>query len=62
MIEAAKLVPQQGLKRPICLVVHALFADASYDELSRLSDGIASTDTVSHPSNVMSVVDLIARG
>ena len=62
MIEAAKLAPQQGLKRPICLVVHALFADASFDELSRLSDGIASTDTVSHPSNVMSVVDLIARG
>ncbi|HWA23706.1 MAG TPA: ribose-phosphate pyrophosphokinase [Caulobacterales bacterium] len=60
MIEAARQLPAQGLKRPICLVVHALFADASYDELRRLSDGVVSTDTVFHQSNVISVVDLLA--
>jgi ribose-phosphate pyrophosphokinase len=60
MIEAARQLPEQGLKRPFCLAVHALFADASYAELMLLSEGVVSTDTVPHPSNGISVVDIIA--
>jgi ribose-phosphate pyrophosphokinase len=61
MIEAARQLPEQGLARPFCLAVHALFADESYAGLLRLSEDVVSTDTVPHPSNQISVVDLIAQ-
>jgi ribose-phosphate pyrophosphokinase len=61
MIEAARRLPEHGLMRPFCFAVHALFADASYAELTRLSEDVASTDAVPHPSNRISVVNLVAR-
>jgi ribose-phosphate pyrophosphokinase len=60
LIETARGLTGQGLRPPVCVVVHALFADDSFTELSRFAERIVSTDTVAHPSNGMSVAGLIA--
>lgn len=60
MIEAAGELSSRGLAKPYCLAVHALFADNSYAQLTSLSDRVITTDTVPHPSNAVSVVELIA--
>ncbi|GIK49813.1 MAG: phosphoribosylpyrophosphate synthetase [Alphaproteobacteria bacterium] len=59
MIETARELAARGMAKPLCLAVHALFADESYAELKALADEIVSTDTIPHPSNGVSVADLI---
>ena len=61
MIETARQLAARGMDKPICLAVHALFADDSYAQLLELSERVVSTDTVAHPSNGVSVVDLLAQ-
>jgi ribose-phosphate pyrophosphokinase len=60
MIETARQLVAQGMARPYCLTVHALFADDSYAELLSLSERVLSTDTIPHPSNAVSVGALLA--
>jgi ribose-phosphate pyrophosphokinase len=60
MIEAAGQLRRRGLAKPYCLAVHALFADDSYAQLVGLSERVITTDTVPHPSNGLSVVELVA--
>ena len=60
LIEASKLIQAQGLARPICAVVHPLFAEESFAELKSATDNIASTDAVPHISNRISLVPLVA--
>jgi ribose-phosphate pyrophosphokinase len=59
MIEATRRLGEQGWRKPVCAVVHALFADQSYAELIALAEAIVSTDTVPHPSNAVSVAGLL---
>lgn len=61
LIEAARQFPAMGLPRPICAVVHALFAGDAFALLSELAARVVSTDTVAHASNAVSVAPLIAR-
>lgn len=60
LIETARGLIGQGMQAPVCVVVHALFADDAYAELSGLAERIVSTDTVAHPSNGISVAGLLA--
>lgn len=60
LIEASKLIQEQGLARPVCAVVHPLFAGESFAELKEATDFIASTDAVPHVSNRISLVRLVA--
>lgn len=60
MIETARELATRGMAKPLCLAVHALFADESYAELNALAERVISTDTIAHPSNAVSVADLIA--
>ncbi|MCI3132787.1 ribose-phosphate pyrophosphokinase [Phenylobacterium aquaticum] len=60
LIETARGLIGQGMRAPDCVVVHALFADDAFAELSRLAERIVSTDTVAHPSNGISVAGLLA--
>ena len=62
MIEAAHQLATQGLAKPYCLAVHALFAEQSYAELLALSERIVSTDTIPHASNAISVTELLGPG
>ena len=61
LIEAARQFPGMGLPRPVCAVVHALFAEDAFAQLSGVAARVVSTDTVAHASNAVSVAPLIAR-
>ena len=60
MIEAARGFVNRGFAKPYCLAVHALFAEDSYAELRQLSAGVVTTDAIPHPSNGISVAQLLA--
>lgn len=59
MIETAEGLVARGLAKPICVAVHALFADDAYLRLSDLARSVVSTNTVSHPSNGISVAPIL---
>ncbi|OZI20466.1 phosphoribosylpyrophosphate synthetase [Bordetella genomosp. 9] len=54
---AAKL---SGMKPPQCVVVHALFAEDAWAQVSRCFERVVSTDTVPHPSNRIEIGPLLA--
>ena len=60
LIEAARQLPLQGLPRPVCAVVHGVFAEDSYERLQAVADRIVSSDSVPHPSNAIRLAPLIA--
>lgn len=51
---------RQGFPAPVCVVVHALFAGDAFALVASAAARVVSTDTVSHPSNAITVVPLIA--
>ena len=59
MIEAAGKFHELGFKKPICVTVHAIFADDSYEQLLKLCDQVVSTDTIAHISNKIPVAGLL---
>ena len=61
MIEAAEGLVGQGLRKPVCLAVHALFAEDDFKRLSELAQRVVSTDCVPHSTNLISVAPLIAE-
>lgn len=60
MIEAAKHFETAGFPKPVCIVVHALFSERSYEELKSVSLRVVSTTSVPHPSSKISIASLIA--
>lgn len=60
LIEAAKQLPDQGFAKPVCAVVHGVFAGEAFDELSAVAERIVSTDSVPHPSNAIGLAPLLA--
>ncbi|MEJ6781272.1 ribose-phosphate pyrophosphokinase [Aminobacter sp. Piv2-1] len=60
LIDAARQLPLQGLPRPVCAVVHGIFAEQSYRNLLQVADRIVSTDSVRHESNAIRLAPLIA--
>lgn len=60
LIEACQGLTARGFARPICVVVHPLFADDSFAALSRVAGRIVSTDTIAHESNAISVASLLS--
>ena len=48
VVAAGKLA---GMKPPQCVVVHALFADDAWAQVSDCFERVVSTDAVPHPSN-----------
>jgi ribose-phosphate pyrophosphokinase len=61
LIETARGLTGQGLRPPVCVVVHPLFADDAFAELSRLAERIVSTDAVTHPCNGIPLAGLLAE-
>lgn len=57
---AARKLIEQGLRKPECVVVHALFADDAWSDLTPLFSRIVFTDAVPHRSNRIALADLIA--
>lgn len=60
MAAAAAQLVAQGLARPVCLGVHALFAEDALARLQAVAEAVVTTDTVPHPTNRISVVPLLA--
>jgi ribose-phosphate pyrophosphokinase len=61
LIRACEGLVARGFPRPVCVVVHPIFAGDAYAGLSAIAARIISTDTAPHPSNAISVAPLIAR-
>ncbi|SFQ23699.1 ribose-phosphate diphosphokinase [Tranquillimonas alkanivorans] len=61
MIRATERLLAAGAGRPICLIIHGIFAGNALEDLS--SSGalrVVTTDTVPHPTNCIGVAPLIA--
>jgi ribose-phosphate pyrophosphokinase len=60
LVEAARKLQLQGFRRPVCAVVHGVFAEESYARLRGLTDRIVSSDSIPHESNAIRLAPLIA--
>lgn len=61
LIEAARKLALQGFPKPVCAVIHGLFAEDAYKRLADLSSQIVSTDAVPHPTNAIGLAPLVAE-
>lgn len=59
LIAAAELLAKLGMARPICAVVHALFAGDAYPQLQAVVARVVSCDSVPHPSNAIPLAPLV---
>lgn len=61
MIEATRQLCDAGSAPPMCVAIHAVFADAVYDELVAAgARGIVTCDTIAHASNRICIADPLA--
>lgn len=61
MIETARKLAAQGIARPTCIAVHALFAKETEKALLEVAARIVSTNTVVHPTNAIDLSSTIAE-
>jgi len=60
LVAALQVLGQSGLPRPLCIVVHALFApEAQQAMLDAGAARVVSCDTVAHPTNAIAVAPLL---
>jgi ribose-phosphate pyrophosphokinase len=63
MIETIGRIEEVGLQPPICIGVHAVFAEQGYETLKEASPAdIVTCNTIAHETNVIEVADLLADG
>jgi ribose-phosphate pyrophosphokinase len=61
LIEAIRLITGKGGHAPVCAVVHAIFAEDSYQSLLALGvERVVSTNTVAHVSNAIDIAAPLA--
>lgn len=58
---AAHAIAKQGMGRPDCVVVHAIFAGDALDHVRPVVSRLISTDSIEHPTNAISLAPLIGR-
>jgi len=63
MIETVAHLRRAGLVAPVCVAVHAVFAQRAFEDLraAGVAD-IVSCDTIPHPSNRIALASVIAAG
>ena len=62
MMAAVSRLGAAGTPAPVCVGVHAVFADGAYEALMNSgASRIVTTNTIMHPSNGIDVVPLVAR-
>lgn len=57
---AARRIVDQGFAPPICLAVHAIFAEGAQTALDAVGCRVVTTDAIPHPSNAISLAPLLA--
>ncbi|MBP0630743.1 ribose-phosphate pyrophosphokinase [Cupriavidus sp. AcVe19-1a] len=62
MLAAARLLREHGYPTPVCVGIHALFAEAAYAELRAAAADIITCETIAHPSNRIPVAEQLAAG
>ncbi|HPE31195.1 MAG TPA: ribose-phosphate pyrophosphokinase [Parvularculaceae bacterium] len=63
MMETVGLLKNAGLPPPVCIGVHAVFADNAYQELRTAGAGrVITCNTIEHESNEIELGKLIANG
>jgi len=63
MIATIRQLRRARLAPPICVAVHAVFADGAYDELRRAGVArVVTCNTIAHPSNAIDVTAVVAAG
>lgn len=63
MIETVTHLRRAGLAAPVCIAVHAVFAQTAYDDLRAAGAAdIVSCDTIIHASNRIALASVIAAG
>lgn len=61
MIAAVSHLRRAGMAPPVCVAVHAVFAQSAYADLRDAGAGdIVSCDTIAHPTNRISIVPAVA--
>jgi ribose-phosphate pyrophosphokinase len=60
IIEACRRMLAAGTAAPVCLAVHALFAEDAFQRLKEVANRVVTTNTVSHESNALDVTGLVA--
>lgn len=60
LLEVAKLLQGRGMRDAVCTVIHGVFADQAFRELTRAFRMVATANTIQHPSNNIDVSGLIA--
>ncbi|MBR9806676.1 MAG: ribose-phosphate pyrophosphokinase [Alphaproteobacteria bacterium] len=59
MMEAARHFETAGFAKPVCVIVHPLFAGDAYEDLKSVSTRVVSTNAVQHASNEISITPLL---
>jgi ribose-phosphate pyrophosphokinase len=63
LIETLRHLRRLGLPPTVCVVIHAVFAGDSYQQLLAAgADRVVSTDSIQHVSNVISIAELLVAG
>lgn len=63
MIETVAHLRRAGLAAPVCVAVHAVFAQTAYADLRAAGAAeVVSCDTIIHPSNRIGLAPIIAAG
>lgn len=60
LVAAAELLTSRSMARPVCAVVHALFAGDAFARLRAVAARVVSCDSVPHPSNAIPLAPLVA--
>ncbi|MDA7429212.1 ribose-phosphate diphosphokinase [Primorskyibacter aestuariivivens] len=61
MTQAIDLLRAAGTKPPVCIIIHAVFADNAYhDILAAGAERVITTDTIPHSSNAIGLAPLLA--
>lgn len=61
MIEATRQLRAHGVAAPLCVAIHAVFADNVLDDLRAAgASGIVSCDTITHATNKIAVAEAVA--
>jgi ribose-phosphate pyrophosphokinase len=60
MIEAVRLIKERGRNNPVCVAVHAVFADNSDTLLAQAGARVVTSNTIPHETNGIDVTELLA--
>jgi ribose-phosphate pyrophosphokinase len=62
LIEAVEKLKAVATAPPVCVLIHAVFADTAYEDvLAAGAERVVSTDSIPHPSNAISVAPALAE-